>query len=509
MANGPRVSRWGLDRTHLWALAGLTVLAGILRFATLDVQSFYSDETVTAGLMRMSFSGMLDHLSVSESAPPLYYIVAWVWGNIFGTGEVGLRSLSALAGTAVIPVAYLAGARLRTPRVGLIIAALAAVNPMLVWFSQEARVYALFTLLAALSFLGFVSAMREPRPRTILLWGVASAFAIAVHYFAAFLIVPEAVLLFLWGRERRNLVIASLGVAVVAAALLPIAVEQRNHGGSDWISQNSIASRVADTGFQYLVGPNTPAPLVVPPIAALLVLAGLWLLVRRGSSEDRNAAGVAAIVGVAAIGLPLALAFVGPDTFLQKTMIMAWLPLALVVAIGFGVKGAGTMGSVGAGALCAAGLAVVVAVVLTPTLQRDDWRGAANAIDGATVERALIANPSVAGSQHRDAIQYYLPSAVEASGARVREVQVLSLNDNGLDAQIHGVPELPRIDPPPGFRQTAREDDDRFTLITFQSPAEREVPPAWVAGVESALENAGRDVSKLFLVPPGPHPETG
>ena len=501
--------RWGLDRTHLWALAGLTALAAILRFATLDVQSFYSDETVTAELMRMDFGGMLSQLSVSESAPPLYYILAWIWGQAFGTGEVGLRSLSALAGTAVVPVAYFAGARLRTPRVGLIIAALAAVNPMLVWFSQEARVYSLFTLVAALSFLAFVSALRDPRPRTILLWGLASAIAIPVHYFAAFVIIPEAVLLFLTGRERRGLAIASFGLVVVVLALLPLAVEQRNKGSAEWISQNSIASRVADTGFQYVVGPNSPAPLVIPAIAALLVLAGLWLLVRRGSSEDHRAAVVAAIVGITAIGLPLAFAIVGPDTFLQKAMIMAWLPLAMVVAIGLGVRRAGTAGVLGVGALCAAGLAVVVAVVLTPTLQRDDWRDAANSIDGSPAERALIANPSVAGSQHRDAIQYYLPSAVRAVDARVREVQVLSLNDNGLDAQIHGVPELPPIVPPPGFRQAARVDDERFTLLTFRSPVAREVPAAWVTGVEKALENAGRDVSKLFLIPPSPHPETG
>ncbi|MGA9633947.1 MAG: glycosyltransferase family 39 protein [Solirubrobacterales bacterium] len=499
----------GLDRRHLWAVVGLTAIAAILRFATLDVQSFYSDETVTAVLMRMDFGGMLGQLSSSESAPPLYYILAWAWGNVFGTGEVGLRSLSALAGTAVIPVAYLAGTRLRTPRVGLIIAALAAVNPMLVWFSQEARVYALFSLLAALSFFAFVTALKDPRPRTILLWALASAVALAVHYFAAFLIVPEVALLLMAGRERRGILLGSAGVAIVALALLPLAVEQRNNGGTEWISQNSIPSRVADTGFQYLVGPNTPAPLIIPPIAAALVVAGLWLLVRRGSVEDRAAAKVAAIVGVTAIAVPLLAAIVGPDTFLQKTMIMALLPLALVVAIGLGARRAGKVGLVAAGGLCALGVAVVIAVDVTPVLQRDDWRDAADAIDGSPVERALLVNPAVAGRQHRDAIQFYMPSAVRAASARVREIDVLSLNDNGLDAQINGVPEMPSISPPPGFRQTGRKDEDRFTLIRFQSPVDRLVSPQWVKGVEDALQNAGRDVSKLFLLPAGPHPETG
>ena len=38
--------------------------------------------------------------------PPLYYLLAWVWAEVSGLGAVGLRSLSALAGVATVPVAY-------------------------------------------------------------------------------------------------------------------------------------------------------------------------------------------------------------------------------------------------------------------------------------------------------------------------------------------------------------------------------------------------------------------
>ncbi len=491
-------------------MAGLTGIAAILRFATLDVQSFYGDETVTAQLLRMDLWGMLGEISASESAPPLYYALAWAWGNVFGTGEVGLRSFSALIGTAIVPVAYLAGARLTTPRVGLIVAALAAVNPMLVWFSQEARVYALFALLAALSFLAFVAALREPRPRAILLWALASGLALAVHYFAAFLIIPEAALLLLAGAERRRVLIASLGLGVVAAALLPLAVEQRANGGTEWIAaENPIAERVADTGLQFLVGPNVAAPLIVGPIAAALALVGLWLLIRRGDHDDRGAAKVAAIVGATAIALPLLVAVVGPDTFLQRTMIMAWLPLATVVAIGFGARRAGRAGWIAAGALCALGIAVVIAVATSPTLQRDDWRRAAEVIGDSAAERVLVVNPAVAGPPHRQAIEYYLPSSTPApSDARVREVELLSLNDNGLDAQIRGVPDLPEITAPPGFRETARVDEDRFTLIRFEAPAERPISQEWVGAVQEALQDEGRGPTRLLLLPPESDPNS-
>ena len=178
---------------HVQALAALTVLAAVLRFSTLDVQSYWFDEAVTVGLVKSSFGHMLSRIGGSESTPPLYYAIAWVWSRVFGSGEVGLRSLSALAGTAFVPVAYAAAATVASKRVALTIAALATVNPLLIWYSQEARSYSLLLLLASLSFLLFVRMLRAPDTRTLAAWTVVSALALATHYFAGFLILPKAI----------------------------------------------------------------------------------------------------------------------------------------------------------------------------------------------------------------------------------------------------------------------------------------------------------------------------
>src|ERR671938_379746 len=125
-------------------LIALTLAGAALRFATLDVQSFWYDEAVTAGLVRHDLWGMLDKIPGSESTPPLYYVLAWLWTRVFGSGEAGVRSLSALLGTLAIPVFYLTARELtRSERAAVAVAALAAFNPFLVWFSQEARTYAL------------------------------------------------------------------------------------------------------------------------------------------------------------------------------------------------------------------------------------------------------------------------------------------------------------------------------------------------------------------------------
>src|SRR3954449_6193943 len=143
-----------------WIVAGLTLGAAVLRFATLGVQAYHHDEIVTASrILRGGFGHAMDAVGFSESAPPLYYALAWAWTQVTGTGEFGLRSLSALAGVATVPVAYLLAAELRDRRAGVFAAALVAVNPMLLWYSQEARGYALLALLCAASALYFVRAL--------------------------------------------------------------------------------------------------------------------------------------------------------------------------------------------------------------------------------------------------------------------------------------------------------------------------------------------------------------
>src|SRR5205085_9760107 len=107
-------------------LAALTVLAAILRFSTLHVQGYWFDEAVTVRLVQGGFGHMLSSIGGSESTPPLYYALAWLWVRAFGHGVVALRSLSARVGPAFRPVAYAAAAELASRRVALTAAALAA-----------------------------------------------------------------------------------------------------------------------------------------------------------------------------------------------------------------------------------------------------------------------------------------------------------------------------------------------------------------------------------------------
>src|SRR3954453_11601694 len=246
-------------------VAGLTALGAALRFSTLAVQSYWLDEAVTVVLVRKSLGGGLSTIPNSESTPPLYYVLAWLWAQLFGTGEVGLRSLSALIGTATIPVAYAAAARLVSPRAGLIVAALAAVNPLLVWFSQEARAYALLVLLTTAAVAVFARLLDRPAPRPLAGWALLSALALATHYFALFVVVPMAVWL-LWrhgrGAARRGVLAACGGVALAGAALLPLLVHQATNDRADYIRKLGLVGRALQVPKQYLTGFDAPLEAV-------------------------------------------------------------------------------------------------------------------------------------------------------------------------------------------------------------------------------------------------------
>ena len=117
------------DRATWAAVGAVTLLGAVLRLATLGLQSYEFDEGATLYVIRGWFTHMLHGVARYESTPPLYYVLAWVWSQAFGTGETGLRLFSAIAGVATVPVVYAVGRALGSRRIGLVAAAIVATSP--------------------------------------------------------------------------------------------------------------------------------------------------------------------------------------------------------------------------------------------------------------------------------------------------------------------------------------------------------------------------------------------
>jgi mannosyltransferase len=450
-----------------WIVAGLTAVAALLRFATLGVQSYHHDEIVTASrVLRGSFWHAMDAVGFSESAPPLYYALAWAWTQLTGTGEFGLRSISALAGVATVPVAFLLGSELRGRRAGLWAAALVAVNPMLLWYSQEGRAYALLVLLCAVSLLYCLRALRTGRRRDFVLWGVASGLALATHYFAVFALVAEAAWLL---RRRGRVGLPGFGVVgLLALALAPLAVHQMSLAHAEWIGNFSLGHRLWETAATFASG-ETSDIIARPerPLLALLPLAlavgALALLALRGDRAERRSALIPLTVAATTIGIPLLLALLAPskDYVLARNLLPALVPLLAVVAVGLSLPAARRTGTAIGAALLAYSLGFCVWASFSPDLQRPDWSAVAAKLGEPRAPRAMVT-----WTLGEASLRYYL-----STGA----IQVVPAD--GYDWLVHEVDFISdgAAPPPahllgPGFRETGSEDAGRLRIRHFERP---------------------------------------
>jgi mannosyltransferase len=376
-------------------LAAIVVLAAVLRFATITSQSYWLDEATTVHELHLSLGALLHSIRINETTPPLYFIVAWLWAKVFGTGELGLRTLSALAGIALIPVVFETGRELVSRRAGFVAALFAAVSPFMIWYSQEARSYMLFTLFCACSTLFWARSLRDPSSRNLALWGLASVLAVLTHFFAGFLVAPEALWL-IWLQRRgrlRPLLIACAAVAAAQLAVLPLALSDTSHPLS-WITQFPLSIRIKQTAVDFGLSNLYQSSLVSGGLLGAALLAAIVLavlMVGAWSARELRGATLAAGLGAFVILVPLLLAVAGHDYFVPRNMIAAWIPLAIVLAAAVTAPRARLAGAGLALLVIGGSIYANVRIDGDPQFQRPDWRGVAAALGPARGPRAVVA----------------------------------------------------------------------------------------------------------------------
>jgi hypothetical protein len=263
---GPPPERAGWRQRRPWLIvAGLVLLGLAIRVAVM--RSIWVDEAISIHQAHMSLGDMLGNLRETDRHPPLHYLILWVTVRLFGDGELAVRAPSILASAALIPIMFATGRELFDRRTGLVAAAFATVAPLIVWYGQEARMYALFMLLGALALWAQARVLRDGRTR---FWVAYAAVTIALLYTHYFSIIPIAIqqvvfAIAAWKRVQarqpvsRLLIgtwITWLALLVSAAPLASFAAEQYGH------------SQAAGMGFGG--APSAAAPLSFPGSSASL-----------------------------------------------------------------------------------------------------------------------------------------------------------------------------------------------------------------------------------------------
>ena len=411
--------------TDIWWLAGLVLVGAALRFATISSQSFWFDEAQAVHEMRLSFAGLIDFLTAHETNPPLYFVLGWLWTKVFGDGQAGLRALSALAGTAVIPITYLCGRELVSRRAGLMAAALATISPFMIWYSQEAREYMLLAALTGASLFWFSRALRTRSSSDLAWWAAFSALAVLTHSFAGFLVAPEGLWLLCVARNRASL-FAAAAVAAVQLALLPFLFTNATHSLLGFIKATSLTMRIQQVPVGFGLGTLYQSSLVNYGLlgAALLAAALILLIVVGTDGPQLRGAGIAAALAALVLLVPLVLALLGEDYYIVRALIPAWIPLAVVIGAACTAPRARVPGAALAVILLAACVYAQIRIQSDQRYQRPDWRGVAAALGRPTASRAVVVYDGLG----TDPLATYLPGVpwTEPSAAvSVSEVDVV------------------------------------------------------------------------------------
>jgi len=276
----------------------ILLLAFALRVHALGSQSLWYDEAVTAQVVQQGLAEMA-RWTADDIQPPLYYAITALWVQAAGLSEWALRFPSAFFGLLMVPLAYALGRRLFWPAAGLLAALLAALHPLWIYYSQEARMYTLLTglgMAAAYALLRVLAAGQSQGcyPKARLRWWIGlvavSVALLYTHYFAIFLLAAFA-LAFLLSLARRDLARRSLLIEGAAAAglvilaylpWLPNALRRFGQDASYWQGALKLDEALRHLAISFSVGETVleaqaiPLAGIVVALALACVVALLW-----------------------------------------------------------------------------------------------------------------------------------------------------------------------------------------------------------------------------------------
>ena len=332
-------------KTHFapigFVIALITLIGLGLRLLHLDgLGGFDFDEIVSYEFADQSLPSMLRTVAVRKfEHPPLYYAMLHLWFLIpWERSETFVRLLSVVLGTLTIPATYLLARRLVwNTRTACLTTLLVAISPLEVFFSREARMYVLLTLLGVLSLWLLLRALDRGRWWWFL-YAIVTLLALYTHYVALAIVLAENVYLVWVWRSKIRLLVRLLAVQlVVGLAHLPWFISASGLiatlpalGTGSW-SWSYVAAIVQETWFDYIVGPQglarTRWATAVTGIVWLLALLGIGRFIRRRESLIIGAlliCTIAALASLIAIDKP----------FQIRYLHLVHIPFLMLLAVG-------------------------------------------------------------------------------------------------------------------------------------------------------------------------------
>jgi 4-amino-4-deoxy-L-arabinose transferase-like glycosyltransferase len=294
--------------TRSWPILAVVLVAFGLRLVNLSGRPLWYDEAFAVLYSEKPFETMLYGTAAqvggaaADVHPLAFYSILHVWMRLAGQSPVAVRALSVLLGTATVMAVYLLARQLFDRRIGLAAAIVTAIAPFHIYYSQEARMYALLGLAAVTATFLFVRAWVTGRWFYWVGFAVLGAMTLYSHNLGfAFIAGLDVWVLWRWlrgegtrYRHLRPLLLSHLLMLLLFAPWLAIVPAQFGKiQQAYWVERPGIASLIQTILAFHFAYDNQALPnwLLAPALFFSLLIPAIFLLemaLHRGSAAQES-----------------------------------------------------------------------------------------------------------------------------------------------------------------------------------------------------------------------------
>ena len=242
-------------RNIIILLVIIILIGGFLRFYHIEKRALWHDEVVSLNFASKNFKSMIASVAQDRHAP-LYYLIHFVWIQIFGNGELQLRFPSAVFGILSILIIFYIGKELFNYKIGLISSFLLSINLTHLIFSQEARMYSLLLFTSLLSNYFFIRLLKEETPKNITLFILSTSLMLYSHNLAFFILIFQGIYLLLIKKNKlfkTKIFVSQLVSVLIFIPWVAILLTTENLSGSIISSGFSYCS-ILDKFYSFSAG---------------------------------------------------------------------------------------------------------------------------------------------------------------------------------------------------------------------------------------------------------------
>lgn len=203
----------------------LIVVAAIgLRLIAIN-QSLWLDEAISVQTaLNYSPIEIINQFAPKDFNPPLHYLILHFWLKIFPSIEFFIRLPSIIFALLTLIFVYkISLVTFKEIKTSILAMAILATSPLHIYYSQEARMYSLATLLATISFYWLLKLLKEPKWHNIFLYVITSILMVYTHYLTWLVVISQGLyILFV----KRRLITIYIWIILSYILWLPIFLQQ-------------------------------------------------------------------------------------------------------------------------------------------------------------------------------------------------------------------------------------------------------------------------------------------